>query len=432
MIRKFGPAAAALSLGWASMAAAQSPYAAVNDSGDTAWVLIAAIMVLLMALPGLALSYCGRVRARNVVATALQGAAVVAAVSALWIALGYTLAFGPVANGWIGGGSSWMLNNLGNVRVGLAIPESTFALFHLALAAFAAALMVGAWVERARLGWIVIFCTLWSVLIYAPVTHWIWGHGWMAARLGVLDFAGGLTIHATAGTSALVVALLLGRRRGFPQTAFSAYAPALSLAGGLLLWVGWLGLAGGAALAANDDASATIINTHVSACLAALTFLLIERIAAGKISMAGFAKGALAGLVAITPAAGFVSPGGAMLIGLASAVLCQGAIGLVKHKLHIDDSLDIFSIHGVGGVFGSIALAIFLAPELGGTGYAPGMGMASQLTAQAVASALVVLVSAVGSAIIALGISLFLPMRVSEAQENEGLDAAFWDAGRQD
>lgn len=432
MIRKFGLAAAALSLGCASMAAAQSPYAAINNSGDTAWVLVAAIMVLLMALPGLALSYCGRVRARNVLATVLQCAAVVAAVSLLWIAVGYTLAFGPVVNGWIGGGSSWMLNNLGNVRVGLDIPESTFALFHLVLAAFASALMVGAWVERARLGWIVIFCALWSVLIYAPIAHWIWGHGWMAAQLGVLDFAGGLTIHATAGTSALVVALLLGRRRGFPQTSFPAYAPALSLVGALLLWVGWLGLNGGAALAANDDASATIINTHVSACLAALTFVLIERITTGKISLSGFAKGALAGLVAITPAAGFVSPGGAMLIGVTSAVLCQGAIGLVKHKLHIDDSLDIFSIHGVGGVFGSIALAVFLTPELGGTGYAQGMGMVSQLIAQASAAALVVLVSAVGSAIIALGISLFLPMRVSEAQENEGLDAAFLDAARQD
>jgi Amt family ammonium transporter len=409
----------------APVSQAADPYIAVIDTGDTAWILVSSALVLLMTLPGLALFYGGLVRQRNFLSVTVQVGAIAGIASLLWIAVGYTLAFGAVGNGWLGAGNAWMLIDLAATRDGTAIPESTFALFQMTFAAITPALMVGAWVERARFGWTVAFCAVWGLLVYAPVAHWIWGGGWLSTAFGTLDFAGGIVVHATAGLSALVVAMLIGKRRGFPAHPALPHAPGLTMLGAMLLWVGWFGFNGGSALAATDDASSAIINTHAAAAMAALSWIAIERWKLGKPTVVGFATGAIAGLATVTPAAGFISPGAAIILGLIGSAVCYAAIQFVKQRLQIDDSLDVFAVHGVGGIVGSLLLAIFLDPSIfGGTGYAEGMDMGSQFVAQIVGVGVVGLWSIVVSAIIALAISLFLPMRVSEDVEIEGLDTA--------
>ena len=415
-------ALAALTTALPAAARAQDALADAADSGDTAWILMSAALVMLMAAPGLTLFYGGLVRAKNFLSVLVQCGAIAATASLIWIVCGYTLAFGQVTSGWLGAGNAWMLNALGNVREGTFIPESAFALFQMTFAAITPALMAGAWVDRARFGWVVGFCALWSLVVYAPVAHWVWGGGWLAARLGTLDFAGGIVVHTTAGVSALVVAVLLGRRQGFPRTLMLPHSPSLTMAGAALLWMGWFGFNGGSALAANDDAASAIINTHVAASAAAMVWLLIERLTVGKPTSVGFATGAIAGLATVTPAAGFISPGAAMLLGAAGASVCYPMIQLVKHRLLIDDSLDVFAVHGVGGILGSILLAVFLSTDLGGTGYAEGQTMAGQLAAQVIGVGVVAIWSAVVSAILALAVSVVLPMRVSEDEEREGLD----------
>ena len=420
MIRK--TAALAL-LALPAVAHAQTP--AVADSGDTAWIVTASALVLLMTLPGLGLFYGGLVRAKNFLSVLLQIAAVAALASLVWIVAGYTVAFGDVTNGVIGSGRAFMLvpANLYDVRANTTLPESAFALFEMTFAAITPALMVGAWVDRARFSWVVVFAGLWSLIVYAPVAHWVWGGGWLA-QFGALDFAGGIVVHTTAGLSALVVALLLGRRQGFPTSALLPHAPGLTMIGAMLLWVGWFGFNGGSALAASDNAATAIINTHAAAVTAALVWIAIERVTFGKPTTVGFATGAIAGLATVTPASGFISPGAALVFGALAAVVCYGAIQLVKVRLRLDDSLDVFAVHGVGGMLGSILLAVFLAEGLGGTGYAEGFGMGSMLGVQVLAVAAVAIYSAVATALIALAVSLFLPMRVSEDEERQGLDIA--------
>ncbi len=394
------------------------------DTGDTAWVLTSSALVLLMTLPGLALFYGGLVRSKNFLSVLIQCGAVAAVASLLWIMVGYTLAFGEVSNGWLGGGNAWMLINMGNIRDGYAVPESAFALFQMTFAIITPALMIGAWVDRAKFGWVVGFCALWGLIVYAPVAHWVWGGGWLSSKIGVLDFAGGIVVHTTAGVSALVAAMLVGKRLGWPKTLMLPHSPSLTMAGAGLLWVGWFGFNGGSALAANDDAASAIINTHVAACVAALVWIAIEKFKVGKPTTVGLATGAIAGLATVTPAAGFISPGAALLMGLISAPVCYFAIGLIKNKAQIDDSLDVFAVHGVGGITGSLLLAVFLGESFGGTGYAEGMGLASQLVAQAIGIGVVALWSAVATVICALGVSMIIPMRVSEDHEREGLDIA--------
>ena len=423
MLRRFAVALAGLVV--ATPAAAQIPQAeflSVSDSGDTAWILTASALVLLMTLPGLGLFYGGLVRAKNALSVLLQIGAVAALASVLWVAVGYTLAFGPVSNGLVGGGLNAMLADLGNVRLGLTIPESSFALFQMTFAVITPALMIGAWVDRARFGWVLGFCALWGLVVYAPVAHWVWGGGWLASRFGTLDFAGGIVVHTTAGVSALVVALLLGKRTGWPKTPMLPHAPALTMAGAALLWVGWFGFNGGSALTATDDASSAIINTHIAASMAALTWLVVEKFSLGKPTSVGWATGAIAGLATITPAAGFVSPMAAIVFGTAASLACYGAIRLVKHRLLIDDSLDVFAVHGVGGMLGSLLLAFALSAAWGGTGYAEGMDMGRQLVAQLAGVGAVALWSAVGTAILTLMVGLLFPMRASEDEEREGLD----------
>jgi ammonium transporter, Amt family len=283
------------------------------------------------------------------------------------------------------------------------------------------ALMIGAWVERARFGWVVAFCALWLLVVYAPVAHWVWGGGWLS-NLGVLDFAGGIVVHTTAGVSALVVAIMLGKRMGWPKTLMLPHSPALTVAGAAMLWVGWFGFNGGSALAATDDASSAILNTHIAASMAALAWILIETFKVGKPTAVGVATGAIAGLATITPAAGFVGPGASILIGAAAAIVCFMAVGLVKNGFKIDDSLDVFAVHGVGGMLGSLLLALFIGSGFGGTGYADGMAFGSQFVAQLIGVGAVAIWSAVATAILGFGISFILPMRVSEDDERDGLD----------
>lgn len=394
----------------------------VADTGDTAWILVSSAFVLMMAMPGLTLFYGGLVRAKGFLAVLVQVGAIAAVASVLWVMVGYTLAFGDVSGGWLGAGNAWMLLNLGNVRANTAIPESAFALFQMCFALITPALMVGAWVDRARFGWVVAFTALWSLLVYAPVAHWIWGGGWLATRFGTLDFAGGIVVHTTAGVSALIVAMLLGKRAGFPKTLMLPHSPALTMAGAALLWVGWFGFNGGSALAANDDAASAIINTHLAACVAALVWIGIEKLSVGKATSVGFATGAIAGLATVTPAAGFIAPGSAMLFGIVAAAVCYPMIQLVKQRLQIDDSLDVFAVHGVGGMIGSLLLAVFISPSFGGTGFAEGMTLGRQIVAQFAGVGIVAVWSGIATVVCSLMVSMVIPMRVSEDEEREGLD----------
>jgi len=393
------------------------------DSGDTAWILSSTALVLLMTLPGLALFYGGLVRSKNFLSVLIQCGAVAAMASILWVIVGYTLAFGDVSNGIIGAGNAWMMIVLGNVRDGLLIPESTFAIFQMAFAVITPALMVGAWVERARFGWVVAFCALWGLVVYAPVAHWVWGGGWLS-EIGVIDFAGGIVVHTTAGVSALIAAMLVGKRTGWPKSLMLPHSPGLTFVGAALLWVGWFGFNGGSAVAANDDASSAILNTHLAAAVASLVWILIEKIKIGKPTTVGWATGAIAGLATITPAAINVSAGGAIIIGIFAAIICFFAIGFIKNKLKIDDSLDVFAVHGVGGILGSLLVAVLMSEGFGGTGYGDDGSMGGQLVIQIIGIGSVALWSAFGSVILALAVSMIIPMRVSEDEERDGLDIA--------
>ena len=406
---------------------AQDVVVAQPDTGDTAWVLTCSALVLLMTIPGLALFYGGLVRSKNFLSVLIQCGAIAATVSVLWVTVGYSLAFSSDGGSWgdyIGTRQNFMFNNMFAMREGQSIGELVFGLFQMTFAIITPALIVGAWVERARFGWVVAFSALWSLIVYVPVTRWVWGNGFLADQ-GVIDFAGGIVVHTTAGVSALVVALMMGKRVGFPKTLMLPHSPALTVAGAGLLWVGWFGFNGGSALAANDvGAGSAIIVTHISASASALVWMLVERIKVGKSTAIGFATGAVAGLATITPAAGSVGPGGAILIGIAAALVCFFAVGLVKGTLKIDDSLDVFAVHGVGGILGSLLLAIFASETFGGVGYAEGSGMASQLWIQLKAVTIVAVWSAVATLIIGYMVAMVIPMRVSEDEERDGLDLA--------
>ena len=425
-MRQFLKAAAVLgTLTLAAPAFAQEVVAQASpDSGDTAWVLTASALVLMMTLPGLALFYGGLVRAKNFLSVLIQCGAIAAVTSVLWIVIGYSLAFSASDGDYIGNTQNILFTNMFAMRDGQSVGELVFGLFQMTFAIITPALIVGAWVERARFGWVVAFSALWSLLVYVPVTRWVWGDGFLMQQ-GVIDFAGGIVVHTTAGVSALVVALMLGKRIGFPKTLMLPHSPALTVAGAGLLWVGWFGFNGGSALAANDEGAATaIIVTHLAASVAACVWMLIERIKVGKATAVGFATGAVAGLATITPAAGSVGPIGAIILGLVAGVVCFYAVGLVKNKLQIDDSLDVFAVHGVGGIMGSILLAVLMSPTFGGNGYGEGVTMASQLWVQIKAVGIVAVYSAVVTLIVGYMVSMVLPMRVSEDQERDGLDIA--------
>lgn len=391
-----------------------------SDSGDTAWILVSSALVLMMTLPGLALFYGGLVRAKNVLSVLMQCFAIACTVSLLWAIAGYSLTFGE-GSAYLGGLGNFMLANLAELRADTTIPESTFALFQMTFAIITPALVVGAFVERVRFGWVVAFSTLWSLLVYVPVARWVWGGGWLA-ELGALDFAGGIVVHTTAGVAALVVAKMLGERKGFNKTLLAPHSPALTMVGAGMLWFGWYGFNGGSALSASDDATTAILNTHLAACAAALTWIAVERIRIGKSTSIGIVTGAVAGLATITPAANNVGPLGAMILGVLAGIVCFSCIQLVKQRLKIDDSLDVFAVHGVGGMMGSILMPIFILPVLGGPGYEAGASMASMIVAQLIGVIVVALWTAVVTLIIGWAVSTVIPMRINEEGEHDGLD----------
>jgi ammonium transporter, Amt family len=413
-------ALAALVTALAFPTAAMAQPEIVSDSGDTAWILVSSALVLLMTIPGLGLFYGGLVRSRNILSVVMHCIAITCAVSLLWVICGYSLVFGEGSE-YIGGLGNVMLANLADLRDGYTIPESSYALFQMTFAMITPALVVGAFVERVRFGWMITFSLLWTLLVYVPVARWMWGGGWLSG-MGALDFAGGIVVHTTAGVAALIIAKMLGVRRGFNKSLLPPNSAALTMVGGGLLWVGWFGFNGGSTLGAADSAATTILNTHIAACTAALAWILIERIRIGKPTGIGIVTGAIAGLATVTPAADYIGPMGAILLGFIGSTVCFFSVQLVKQKLGIDDSLDVFAVHGVGGITGSLLMPLFFIESLGGAGFADGNTMANQLVAQLVAVVAVVLWTAIITVILALAISMVLPMRVTEEEEHDGLD----------
>ncbi|MGA7455814.1 MAG: ammonium transporter [Methyloceanibacter sp.] len=392
------------------------------DAGNTAWLITATALVLFMTLPGLALFYGGLVRAENLLSVLMQCFAIACLVSVAWLVCAYSLAFnGPGA--WIGNFDKALL--LGVPREAVApnttLPETVFFMFQMTFAIITPALIIGAFVERMRFGAVLLFSLLWLLLVYVPVAHWIWGGGWLAQK-GVLDFAGGLVVHLTAGISALVLAVMLGPRAGFPDDIKPPHAPWMTMAGACMLWVGWFGFNAGSALKAGADAGMAMTVTHISAATAALVWILIEWTKFGKPSMIGAVTGAVAGLASITPASGYVGPGAALIIGIAGGSICYAIVVLVKRRLKIDDSLDVFAVHGVGGATGILLTALFADAAFGGVGLAEGRSISGQAVIQLAGIAATLLWSLSISFVIAKVVHAVTGLRVGAETEEQGLD----------
>ena len=407
---------------WAGGLLALAPLAARADSldtGDTAWMLTATALVLLMTLPGLALFYGGLVRGRNVLSVMTQCLAIAALATVLWIVYGYSLAFGD--GGWFTGGFDKAFF-VGVERGALSgtVPESVFAMFQLTFAIITPALLFGGVAERLKFSSMLWFSGLWLTLVYFPVAHWVWGGGWLG-ELGVLDYAGGTVVHVNAGVAALMAALVVGRRRGFPATPMLPHNLVFTMAGASLLWVGWFGFNAGSALAANGDAGMAMLTTQVAASASALAWMATEWLRFGRPSALGAATGVVAGLVAITPASGFVGPAGALLVGIAAGAACFWATFLLKRHFEVDDSLDVFSVHGIGGTVGALLTGIF-AGVLGGTGYSEGMNVLTQLGVQFLGVAATVIWCAIVSWFLLKILDMSLGLRVEEDKEAQGLD----------
>ena len=396
--------------------------AAKLDPANTAWILTATALVLFMTLPGLALFYGGLVRAQNVLSVLMHCFAITCIVSVLWLVGVYSLAFGDGGgmNKWIGGLSKVMLSGIGTGTLSGTLPETVFFMFQMTFAIITPALIVGAYVERIKFGAVVMFTVLWVVLVYAPVCHWVWGGGWLQA-MGVQDFAGGLVVHVTCGTAAFIVARELGPRRGFPREVQPPHAPGLVMTGAAMLWVGWYGFNGGSALAADGAAGMAITVTHISAATAAVTWMVIEWTKHGKPTLIGITTGAIAGLATITPASGFVGPLGALVLGLVGGGICYAAVGIVKGRMLVDDSLDVLAVHGIGGATGTLLTAVFGAVVFGGLGLSK-LSIVQQLGVQAIGVfATAVFTAAVTFAICRI-INATVGLRVDNDVEIEGLD----------
>jgi len=401
----------------------EAAFAEGLSDGNTAWILTSTALVLFMTLPGLALFYAGLVQSKNVLSVLMHCFAIACLVSVLWLAGAYSLAFGDGggANAWIGGFGKAFLAGVGRETLSGDIPESVFFMFQMTFAIITPALIVGAYPERIKFSAVLLFSGLWLFLVYAPVAHWVWGGGWLAER-GVMDFAGGLVVHTTAGTSALVLAYFLGARKGFPTDLKPPHNPGMAMMGAAMLWVGWFGFNAGSALAANTDAGMAMLATHISAATASLTWMVIEWVKFGKPSLVGIITGMVAGLATITPASGFVGPLGALCIGLAAGLVCYWGVGLIKSRFAIDDSLDVFAVHGLGGMLGTLLTGVFVSAGLGGAGFAEGVGMGQALGNQALGVAAVFVWSAVVTLIIVKVTTAVTGLRVSDEEITDGLD----------
>jgi ammonium transporter, Amt family len=391
------------------------------DPANTAWILTATALVLFMTLPGLALFYAGLVRAKNVLSVMMHCVVIACLVSVLWLIAGYSLAFDGGNGGMIGSLSKSFLAGVTKESLSGTLPEIVFFLFQMTFAIITPALMVGAYPERIRFGAVIVISAAWLMLVYVPVCHWVWGEGWLMKR-SVMDFAGGLVVHATAGTSALVIAAMLGPRDGFPRELRPPHNPGMAMTGAGMLWVGWYGFNGGSALTADGAAGMAIAATHISAATAGLVWMLIEYLRFGRASMIGAVTGVIAGLATVTPASGFVGPVGGLILGVSGSLVCFFCVDLVKHRLKIDDSLDVFAVHGVGGILGTVLVAFLAHPALGGTGYASGVTMGSQLMTQLIGIGATVLWSGIATAAIVAATGKFMSLRADPEAIHEGLD----------
>ena len=399
------------------------------DKSDTAWILVATALVLMMTLPGLSLFYGGLVRNKNVLSVLMQCFAIACAVSLVWLMVGYSLAFsdGGAANAWIGGLQHAFFAGIGRDSLVGSLPQSLHGLFQMTFAIITPALIVGAFAERMRFGAMLAFSVLWVLGVYVPVCHWVWGGGWLA-ELGLYDFAGGTVVHITAGVAALVAAMVLGRRKDWPGQAMKPHNMTMTVMGAGMLWVGWFGFNGGSALAADGNAAMAMLVTHISAAAGSLAWLTLEARKFGKPSALGIVTGMVAGLGTITPASGFVGPGGALVIGLSAGVICFYMVLLVKQRLRIDDSLDVFPVHGVGGILGTLLVGVFASTDLGvfsGYGFAkPDYGMLQQLGVQALGVVATLVYTALLTWALLKLVGLFTPLRVTAEEESQGLDIA--------
>jgi ammonium transporter, Amt family len=393
------------------------------DSGNTAWILTSTALVLFMTLPGLALFYGGLVRSKNVLSVLMQCFSITCVVSIIWVLFGYSLAFsdGGAFNGFIGGLSNAFLLDVTRDSMSGDIPETVFSMFQLTFAIITPALIVGGFAERMRFSAMLIFSVVWFILVYLPICHWVWGGGWLG-ELGLLDFAGGTVVHITAGVAAIVAVMVLGNRKGFPRAAMMPHNMTMTITGAGMLWVGWFGFNAGSALSAGSDAGMALLVTHISAATGAFTWMMIEWIRFCKPSALGIVTGMVAGLGTITPASGFVGPMAALVIGFVAGNLCYFCTMYIKQTLRIDDSLDVFPVHGVGGIAGTMFAGLFVASSLGGAGLADGVSTMDQLGIQLVG----VLATLIWTAVLTWGIlkviAKFLPLRVDEEEETEGLD----------
>ena len=388
------------------------------DTGDTAWMLTSTALVLFMTLPGLALFYAGLVGSRNVLSVVMQCFSIACLVSVIWVICGYSLAFGGSVGGYIGDLSRAWLSGVELDTVSGTIPESVFVMFQLTFAIITPALFVGAFAERMRFSALLLFSGAWVLVVYFPVAHWVWGGGWLGA-MGFRDFAGGAVVHVTAGVAAIIAAVVMGNRKGFPNSGAPHNLP-MTVTGACMLWVGWFGFNAGSAVASNGAAGMAMLVTHISAAVASLVWMTLEWVKYGKPSVLGIVTGMVAGLATITPASGYVGPMGGFFIGLAAGLGCFVATQFIKQRLKIDDSLDVFPVHGVGGMIGLLLLAVFSAERFDGLGLDG--TILDQLGIQVIGLLAVIVWTAIASFVLLKVVNAISPLRVSDDEETEGLD----------
>jgi Amt family ammonium transporter len=397
------------------------------NGADTAWILTSTALVLFMTIPGLALFYAGLVRNKNVLSVLMQCFAITCLASIIWFAYGYGLAFGDGGsmNKWIGSFGDFFMANVGRDSMSGTIPETVFAMFQMTFAIITPALVVGGFAERMKFSAMLWFSAIWLTLVYAPVCHWVWGGGWLG-DMGLLDFAGGTVVHVNAGVAAIVAAMVLGNRKGFGTVAMPPHNMTMTVTGAAMLWVGWFGFNAGSALAANGDAGMAMLVTHIGAAAGSLAWMAMEWIRHGKPSVLGIVTGMVAGLGTITPASGFVGPMAALIIGLTAGVVCYVATSYIKRTLKIDDSLDVFPVHGVGGILGTLCAGLFVG-TLGGVGLAEGMTTGGQVWVQFIGVAATFVYCAAATLVILKIIDAVIGLRVSSDEETEGLDIVLHD-----
>ncbi|MDM9621344.1 ammonia channel protein [Rhizobium sp. AC44/96] len=414
----------------ATAAAPAAAAAPVPDKGDTAFMFISTLLVLFMILPGLALFYGGLVRAKNMLSVLMQCTMVASVLMLIWVIYGYSFAFGGSDSPYWGGTAKLFLSGVtkdstaATFSQGVVIPEFIFAMFQMTFAAITPALIVGAFAERIKFSAVVLFCALWATFVYFPIAHMVWDANGLLFKMGALDFAGGTVVHINAGVAGLIGAIMVGKRTGFGKDMMAPHSMTLTMVGASMLWFGWFGFNAGSNLEASGGAMLATVNTFVATAAAVVSWSAVETLTRGKASMLGGASGMVAGLVAITPAAGIVGPMGAIIMGLIVSPLCYFFVSVVKNKFGYDDTADVFGVHGIGGMFGAIATGIFASASLGGVGYAEGVTMGGQVMTQLTAIATTIVWCGVGSAILYKVVDIIVGLRVSVEAEREGLDLA--------